>query len=73
MPIYDYRCVRCQAEFEKLVLDSALVTCPVCQGRDVRRLLSRFGISTGGRLLASLPGGCGGCRASSCAGCSSGR
>ncbi|MFQ5874837.1 MAG: FmdB family zinc ribbon protein [Dehalococcoidia bacterium] len=73
MPIYDYRCEQCQAEFEKLVLAPAAVTCPGCQGTDVKRLPSRFGISTGGRLLTSLAGGCGGCRASTCAGCTAGR
>jgi putative FmdB family regulatory protein len=72
MPIYDYHCEQCQAEFEKLVLGSAPVTCPSCRSRDVTRLLpSRFGVQSGGRFLASAPAGCGSCRASSCAGCAS--
>ena len=73
MPLYEYRCLECQHEFEALVpagrADQA--TCPECGVEDVRRLLSMFaaprasgasawdaaGTALGGDG-ASAPGGC---------------
>ena len=40
MPIYDYRCSACGAEFERLVRSDTQVACPDCQGRKLERLMS---------------------------------
>ena len=40
MPIYDYRCIGCGAEFEQLVRGEQLVTCPGCLGSSLERLVS---------------------------------
>jgi putative FmdB family regulatory protein len=40
MPIYDYRCSACGAEFERLVRADTQVACPECQGRKLERLMS---------------------------------
>jgi putative FmdB family regulatory protein len=81
MPLYEYRCLECQHEFEALVpagrADQA--TCPECGVQDVRRLLSMFaapragqvgGWDVAGRAVggdgASAPGGCCGGACGSC-------
>ncbi|HEX5387409.1 MAG TPA: zinc ribbon domain-containing protein [Gemmatimonadales bacterium] len=40
MPIYDFRCAACGAEFERLVRTDTNVACPSCDGRKVERLMS---------------------------------
>ncbi len=52
MPIYEYRCETCGAEFERLFLSlkqiPAEITCPTCQGTEVQRLLSAPAIHKAG-------------------------
>ena len=65
MPIYEYRCNRCQKEFSELVLDlkkSFQVTCKECGSSDLTKLISRVAYhrSEGDRLAefdASKPQG----------------
>ena len=42
MPIYEYRCEKCQEEFERLVFagDTDEVICPKCGSAEVNRLMS---------------------------------
>ena len=40
MPIYDYRCRGCGAEFEALVRASSAPACPTCASADLARLPS---------------------------------
>jgi putative FmdB family regulatory protein len=67
MPIYEYRCRACGKDFEKYVHGpSTAVTCPGCDGADVTRKLSVFGMRSDGGFVSSMPsaGGCcggGGC------------
>jgi putative FmdB family regulatory protein len=45
MPIYAYRCERCEERFEQLVPLRAghpPVTCPRCGTQEIRKLLSTF-------------------------------
>ena len=46
MPLYDFRCSQCNAEFEQWVrsFDAAGVACPSCQGTQVERLFSPPGM-----------------------------
>ncbi|MDA8422943.1 MAG: zinc ribbon domain-containing protein [Nitrospiraceae bacterium] len=74
MPIYEYHCTACNADFEKLVFGpSPSVVCEKCGSTKTEKLMSRFGM--GRAQGASSPGdssgssGCGGCSSSSCAGC----
>jgi putative FmdB family regulatory protein len=68
MPIYEYRCLQCGAEFEKLVDARTTVACPSCAGSDVMRRLSLFrsvAVRSGGPSAGASGGsGCcgGGCR-----------
>jgi putative FmdB family regulatory protein len=62
VPIYEYHCVACGEEFERLVFGQALVVCPGCDSADVARKLSLFGLRTGSRFVGSGHGcgsGCG--------------
>ncbi len=49
MPIYEYRCEACEAQFEEIVrhADSAAVCCPRCGAQVVQRLFSSFGVGHG--------------------------
>jgi putative FmdB family regulatory protein len=68
MPIYEYICKTCGAEFQKRVSFSesdVLPTCPDCQSEQTQKKLSIFcapGISGGG-------GSCAGCSGGSCSSC----
>jgi len=44
MPIYEYQCLGCEIEFQKLILkkeEENDLLCPNCGGRDIKRLISR--------------------------------
>jgi putative FmdB family regulatory protein len=45
MPIYEYKCRECHAEYEEIVsLDSpAAPPCPSCHSSDVEKKMSAFG------------------------------
>ena len=42
MPIYEYRCTRCDASFEKLVFsgEEQDIECPECGSREVEKKMS---------------------------------
>ena len=69
MPIYEYRCKQCEAEFEKYVPGATTaVACPTCASEQVMRKLSVFGLKTVGALQSSgMSGGGGGCCGGGCA------
>lgn len=53
MPIYEYHCGTCEADFEMLVTARTQVQCPSCESADVERLLSVFGMKSGNTFVAS--------------------
>ena len=61
MPIYEYRCASCGAEFEKLVRAIDALKCPSCQGQELHKKLSVFATSSQGAAAQSLTGPCGMC------------
>jgi putative FmdB family regulatory protein len=69
MPIYDFRCRRCGAEFERLVMGKTAGLCPQCGGRALERLPSRFAVRGSRGFAGSVGRACGPCAATSCAGC----
>ncbi len=72
MPIFEYHCKQCEHQFEKLVFGQECPECPECNSSDVCKLMSACGFVTkgaGGQTVSASSSSCGGCTASSCAGC----
>jgi putative FmdB family regulatory protein len=70
MPLYEYACLECSAQFEKLLLSrDTRVVCPSCQSTCVEKLMSVFGFRSRGGSEGVATSGCSGCTSSSCATC----
>lgn len=78
MPIFEYRCTQCGAEFEELVFGDATPVCPKCKAPQTEKLMSRCrhksggGADFGGDFSAPSSGGgskCSGCSGGSCSSC----
>ncbi len=62
MPIFDYECEECGHCFEEIVLVSDYVpSCPKCQGKKVRKLITKSNIRPQG-----IPTGSGGFKVPEC-------
>lgn len=71
MPIYEYKCPKCEHRFEQLVKSMSAeetVVCPECGSKHVEKQLSVFAARLGQPAPAHSPGaGCGSCgEAGSC-------
>jgi putative FmdB family regulatory protein len=68
VPIYEYRCKKCEKDFEKYVPGArTTVACPSCASEQVMRKLSVFGLKTAGAYQPSaMPSGGGGCCGGGC-------
>jgi len=72
MPIYEYYCLDCQAEFEALrpIKDAdSPIACSKCQGEHTSRKISVFFAQSGGQVIAGGNSTCSSCSSSSCATC----
>lgn len=71
MPLYEFSCSRCGAEFERILATSeSRTSCPECRSRKVEKKFSLFGMKSGGKFTSSAGGGdCSGCSAKSCSNC----
>lgn len=71
MPIYEYRCTRCEHRFEALVFGGRQPSCPACQATALEKQISTFAthVSSAAAPSAAVPcGSCGDPRgAGSCA------
>ena len=74
MPMFDYVCSACGAEFEELVRKpDETVSCPECGAAQCLRQLAKVAFSVGAKFVASTgSGACSGCSATSCSSCSTG-
>jgi len=60
MPIFEFECLQCGLQFEKLMRRAGAISdvaCPVCESRNVEEKLSTFASLSGGSTSGS-PGGC---------------
>jgi putative FmdB family regulatory protein len=66
VPIYEYRCQKCDTKFEKLVRtmsDDQKPACPSCGSKQTQKSLSMFAVSSeGAARSAGRPSPCAGCR-----------
>ena len=63
MPLFDYHCKACNAEFELLVRASTVPTCPHCASTELEKCVSRIapagkiaGVVAAGRRQAAREG-----------------
>ncbi len=70
MPMFEFHCRKCGADFEELVATAAdTAPCPECGSRRVQKRVSTFAVA--GEARQAGGGGCGGCGGGSkCSGCS---
>lgn len=54
MPLFEYRCLSCQEEFEALVRAGDVPACPACGHDRLERLLTAFAVSTAERSRRAL-------------------
>ncbi|MBF0189032.1 MAG: zinc ribbon domain-containing protein [Magnetococcales bacterium] len=73
MPLYDYKCVKCEAAFEVThrMSETPEISCPKCASKEVRKVLSTGGVvgsSKGGQSDAPPMPPCasGGCASGMC-------
>jgi putative FmdB family regulatory protein len=78
MPIYEFRCMQCDTEFEDLCLSSSdldSVSCPQCKGSETERLMSVFAMASRSSELGAQSStgksSCATCSATSCRTCPS--
>jgi putative FmdB family regulatory protein len=72
MPIYEYVCDDCGAQYEALrpMKDAdSPISCKNCESRKTKRAISAFFAQSNGRVIAGDSGGCGSCAGGSCSGC----
>lgn len=70
MPIYEYVCKNCEKGFEVLVRSSSQeIHCPGCQGKEVEKQFSTFGMKSGDKFVSSSGSGCGSCSSHNCQSC----
>lgn len=76
MPVYDYKCRKCGAEFEKFLRSLAAastVKCEKCGSSQVTKLVSCCAISAGGKTESAGSSksshSCGSCSSHSCSTC----
>ncbi|MEX0702680.1 MAG: zinc ribbon domain-containing protein [Planctomycetales bacterium] len=58
MPLFEFRCPRCDSRFELLVRNGERPACPDCGAQDPEKLLSAAAARVSGTSALSVAGGC---------------
>ena len=61
MPIFEYACKECAAEFDALIQGSATVACPSCESAELEKKLSSFAVASRAASEREPIGPCGTC------------
>ena len=61
MPIFEYACRECGAEFDALIQGSATVACPSCESAELEKKLSSFAVAGRAASEREPIGPCGTC------------
>lgn len=61
MPLFEYECRECGHRFEALVQGKKRPACPECGSENLEKLLSSFGVGSGGAAGWSGASGSGSC------------
>ena len=71
MPIYEYRCLNCNEEFEALIFGGDdKVSCPHCNRDKLERLMSSCGFKSSGSFTPSSGSSdCSSCSSTNCSSC----
>ncbi|MBM3313065.1 zinc ribbon domain-containing protein [candidate division WOR-3 bacterium] len=72
MPIREFCCIRCEHEFEELILnqrDEKGLVCPSCGSRRLARRFSAFAVSGAQKKVSNTSKSCGRCSSHSCSTC----
>ncbi|MCP4715284.1 MAG: zinc ribbon domain-containing protein [Deltaproteobacteria bacterium] len=72
MPIYEFHCIKCGAEFEEIVHSNDFsISCPACSATEVKKLMSAFSVKGSSKSAegASSSGGCAACTSKNCTSC----
>ncbi len=74
MPLYEFRCEKCENVIERLCRmgsNGKGLTCPTCGGSKLRRLMSVFSARSKGEggSTAAVGSSCGSCSSGNCATC----
>lgn len=69
MPLFDFVCRACGAQFEFLVRGGEKPACPRCQSTDLAKQMSTFAARTGGGGSGGGGSKCAGCKGGSCRTC----
>lgn len=72
MPIYEYRCAKCGADFEEIMgPNDPAPKCPECRSEKTKKMISKACLH-GGRSSGCYGGGDSSAPSSGCSGCSGG-
>ena len=72
MPLFEFSCIKCENEFEKLMLGSTPKppVCPECSSPEVTRLMSAASFKSNGKMASNSGHSCSSCSTSNCSSCS---
>jgi putative FmdB family regulatory protein len=70
MPIFEFRCKKCEREFEFFIMKKGeAVVCPFCGGEEVEKLISSFRLGGSGGEGTLSSGACSTCSSKNCSTC----